>query len=121
MVIDGWPSPVHTAWNRPGAEVAEGQDAMTEYVEKAGLRLDPLFEAFIEQEALPGTGIAPDVFWTALAGLLHDFTPRNRALLKTREDLQARIDTFEFEHRGKRRDAAEVRSFLEAIGYLVPE
>jgi malate synthase len=94
---------------------------MTQYVAKEGLQVDPLFEAFIASEALPGTGITPDAFWKGLAGIVRDFTFRNRALLARRSELQARIDAHERENRGKPRDPARTRAFLEEIGYLVPE
>ena len=31
---------------------------------------------FISDEALPGSGVEPDVFWKGLADLIHDCGPR---------------------------------------------
>lgn len=84
------------------------------------LLVDPALFDFIEAEALPGTGIEAALFWDGLARLMAEFTPQNRALLEKRDAIQARIDVWEREHRG-RRDAAAYRRFLEEIGYLVPE
>jgi malate synthase len=75
----------------------------------------------IEQEALPGTGIAPDAFWSALSSLLHELGPRNRALLAERDALQAKIDAWHAERRGQPHDAAGYAAFLREIGYLLPE
>jgi malate synthase len=80
----------------------------------------PLYE-FIENEALPGSGVDRDAFWAGFAGLLADFTPRNRDLLERREELQAQIDAWHKERVGQPHDAATYRAFLEEIGYLVPE
>ncbi|SMC93247.1 malate synthase [Fulvimarina manganoxydans] len=76
---------------------------------------------FIDEEALPGTGIAPDTFWSGLSAVLNDLAPKNRALIAKREDLQQKIDAFHVERRGKPIDPAEYRAFLEEIGYIVPE
>lgn len=66
---------------------------MTQRSDRAQLQVATVLARFIEDEALPGTGIAPDDFWAGFASLLHDFTPQNRALLARRADLQAQIDT----------------------------
>ncbi|MQT12688.1 malate synthase G [Segnochrobactrum spirostomi] len=84
------------------------------------LLVDPALFDFIEAEALPGTGVEAALFWDGLARLMAEFTPKNRALLEKRDALQATIDAWEREHRG-RRDPGAYRRFLEEIGYLVPE
>ncbi|HWA61292.1 MAG TPA: malate synthase G [Caulobacteraceae bacterium] len=85
------------------------------------LSVDPTLQAFVEQELLPGTGIAPAAFWSALEGVLADFTPRNAALLKRRDELQDQIDAWWRARRGKPLDVAEETAFLREIGYLEPE
>ncbi|WP_207483485.1 malate synthase G [Arenibaculum pallidiluteum] len=77
--------------------------------------------AFIETEALPGTGIEAARLWASLDAILHDLAPRNRALLARRDELQARIDAWYQERRGKDIDLGEYKAFLQEIGYLVPE
>src|SRR3712207_9370115 len=54
--------------------------------------VDPKLKAFVEEEALPGTGIEPAAFWFGFSSLLRELTPENRRLLRRRDDLQARID-----------------------------
>jgi malate synthase len=82
---------------------------------RAGLSVDDRLAAFVEAEALPGTGIAPDTFWQGAADIFARFAPENRSLLTRREELQAAIDARYAA--GEAVDAA----FLTAIGYLVPE
>jgi malate synthase len=90
-------------------------------VARAGLQVDGRLAAFVEDRALPGTGIAPADFWASFAAILADLTPVNRALLATRDRLQAQIDDWHRAHRGRQHDPATYRTFLEEIGYLVPE
>jgi malate synthase len=94
---------------------------MSVRVDRAGLQVDAELAAFLEEEALPGTGVAPDAFWQGFARLVADLTPRNRALLARREELQAKIDAWHIERRGRPHDHAAYKAFLEQIGYLVPE
>ena len=94
---------------------------MTRYVERAELRVAGALASFIETRALPGTGVAGADFWTGLSALVHDLGPKNRALLKTRADLQARIDAWHIANRAELFDADAYQQFLRDIGYLVPE
>ncbi len=86
-----------------------------------GLQIAAPLHAFIEGEALPGTGVAADAFWSGLAALLRDLTPRNRALLARRDEIQAQVDAWHAGHRGQPADPAAYEAFLRAIGYLLPE
>jgi malate synthase len=85
------------------------------------LKIAGVLHAFIEQEALPGSGVEPVAFWAGLEALIAEFAPRNRALLERRDELQARIDAWWREHKGQAFDIAAHTSFLRDIGYLVPE
>ena len=85
------------------------------------LEVAPVLREFIEAEALPGTGIAPGAFWTALQGILQQMAPRNAALLAERDALQAKLDAWHRAHPAKPIDAAAYTEFLTEIGYLLPE
>ena len=85
------------------------------------LTLDDTLKTFVEAELLPGTGVAADTFWAGLEQILAEFTPRNATLLARRDALQAQIDAWWKDHRGKPFDVAEQKAFLTQIGYLVPE
>ncbi|MFA7670291.1 MAG: malate synthase G, partial [Burkholderiaceae bacterium] len=76
---------------------------------------------FIESEALPGTGVSPETFWSGFDALVHDLTPRNRELLAQRDQLQARIDEWHRANPGPIKDAAAYENFLREIGYLQAE
>ena len=88
-----------------------------------GLSIDAALYAFVTDEAIPGTGVAPEAFWSGLSALLAEFAPRNAALLATRDALQAKIDAWYQAHPGKPADAAAqaaYEAFLTEIGYLQP-
>jgi malate synthase len=91
---------------------------MSVYVDRSGLKVADLLDAFVEAEALPGTGVEPERLWEGLAAILSRFAPINRALLAKRDDLQAKIDAW---HEGNPFDQAAYEAFLREIGYLVPE
>ncbi|CAN7497687.1 malate synthase G [Trinickia sp. LjRoot230] len=85
-----------------------------------GLRVAAALSRFIEDEAMPGTGIDAATFWHGFSALVHDLAPQNRALLAERDRLQAALDEWHRAHPGPVRDLAAYRAFLEQIGYLVP-
>jgi len=94
---------------------------MTQMVERAGLSVAQELAGFIEDEALPGTGLEASAFWRGVADIFARFAPRNKALLATRDALQARIDGWHAARPGQPIDAAAYQAFLREIGYLVPE
>jgi len=75
---------------------------------------------FIEDQVLPGTGVASATFWKGFDAIVHDLAPKNLALLAERDRLQAEMDRWHKAHPGPIRDMAAYRKFLEEIGYLVP-
>nr|VFK77982.1 MAG: malate synthase [Candidatus Kentron sp. SD] len=94
---------------------------MTERITKNTLQIaKPLFDLVVE-EIIPGTGIDPDAFWQSLWEIVRDLGPENKALLEKRDELQARIDAWHRENKGKPIDRKAYRQFLQTIGYLVPE
>ncbi len=86
-----------------------------------GLQVDTALAAFVNDRALPGTGVDPATFWSGFAALLAELAPKNRALLAKREDLQARIDAWHRDHRKHVHDHEAYKAFLTEIGYLLPE
>jgi malate synthase len=94
---------------------------MTEYVERAGLKVAVVMAEFIECEMLPGTGIESNVFWQGCAEFVNRFHDRNRALLETRQQLQAAIDDFHRMDIGSEFGEHGYLEMLLRIGYTVPE
>jgi malate synthase len=94
---------------------------MTAYVDRDGLRVDPVLADFLEQKALPDTGVSAADFWAGFSALIHEKGPKNRALVAKREVIQEQIDSWHVANRGKDHDAVAYKAFLTEIGYLVPE
>lgn len=94
---------------------------MTQRIQHHGLQVAANLSQFIEQEALPGSGLDADAFWKGFAALVHDLAPKNRALLAERDRLQAELDRWHRAHPGPIADPAAYRQFLESIGYLLPQ
>ncbi|MEM9878351.1 MAG: malate synthase G, partial [Pseudomonadota bacterium] len=93
---------------------------MNDYVDKSGLAVAQPLAEFIDECALPGSGISAQDFWPALRTFLQTFAAENAALLETRQALQKRLDAWHTEHPGKP-DRGLYKAFLEEIGYLLPE
>ena len=94
---------------------------MTESVQAGRLQVAKQLFDFINQEALPDSGVAQQDFWEGLDALIHDLGPRNRELLAKRDALQSQIDAWHRERQGQPIDQASYEGFLKEIGYLVPE
>jgi len=92
-----------------------------ERVAVGGLKVTKILHDFVVNEVIPGTGIEAASFWRGLDRIVHDFAPRNRALLQKRDELQAKIDDWYRGRRGQPFDEAAHKTFLADIGYLVPE
>jgi malate synthase len=76
---------------------------------------------FINDEAIPGTGLDPQTFWSGVDTLIHELAPINCKLLAKRDSLQAKIDAYHTERKGEPHNAQEYKTFLKEIGYLLPE
>jgi len=90
-------------------------------VDRHGLSVATELAAFIEDRALPGTGVTTETFWSGFAALIGENTPKNRALLEKRDEIQSTLDAWHRENRDKPHDHEAYKSFLEKIGYLIPE
>jgi malate synthase len=89
-------------------------------IEKHGLAIDEALHAFLVEEAIPGSGIEPEHFLEGFSRIVHELAPKNRALLKTRDALQEKLDEW-YRKNGAPNDSAAYEAFLREIGYLLPE
>ncbi|KAA9007900.1 malate synthase G [Histidinibacterium aquaticum] len=94
---------------------------MTDRVDRDGLQVAAELATFIEERALPGTGVEAGDFWSGFSKLVRDFAPRNAELLEKRVDIQERIDAWHQDRAGQPEDPEAYESFLREIGYLVDE
>jgi malate synthase len=94
---------------------------MTERVATGNLRVAKVLYDFVNNEALPGTGIDPDSFWAGVDKVVADLGPKNQDLLARRDELQAQIDKWHRQRVIEPIDEVAYRQFLEEIGYLQPE
>ena len=89
-------------------------------IEAAGLKVASILHAFVD-EALPGTGVSADAFWSGFADMVRSLAPRQAALLAHRDTLAAKIDEWHASQRTGHHDAEAYSAFLHSIGYLLPE
>ncbi|WP_111894160.1 malate synthase G [Acinetobacter sp. MB5] len=91
---------------------------MTARIQKGKLAIAKELYDFIENEALPGSGLDSDSYWKGFEQIVVDLSPKNKALLAKRDDLQAKIDEW---HRNNSFELEAYKAFLKEIGYLLPE
>ncbi|WP_404343364.1 malate synthase G [Pseudoalteromonas mariniglutinosa] len=92
---------------------------MTSTLSLHGLTVEQSLADFVEQQLLPGTGIASGHFWQGFANIINELTPINNALLNKRQQLQQKIDQYHQQY--TQWDAERYHAFLTEIGYLVEE
>ena len=91
---------------------------MTARIQKGKLAIAKELYDFIENEALPGSGLDSDTYWKNFEQVVVDLSPKNKALLAKRDELQAKIDEW---HRNNTFELEAYKAFLTEIGYLLPE
>ena len=94
---------------------------MTDRISVNGLQVAPSLYRFVQDKVLPGTGLDPAAFWKGFDSIVTELAPRNIALLAERDRLQTELDTWHKANPGPIKNMVAYRSFLEKIGYLVPQ
>ena len=94
---------------------------MATRIDKAGLQVADELARFVEERALPGTGLSADAFWQGMAAVYARFAPENAALLTKRDTIQAEIDAWHEKRAGTPIDSEAYQAFLREVGYLVDE
>ena len=75
---------------------------------------------FLENEVLVGLDITKEHFWSSFEKIVSEFSPRNKALLQKREDIQSQIDNWHIDHKDEDFNLEKYKAFLTDIGYLAP-
>ncbi|EJO37315.1 malate synthase G [Acinetobacter radioresistens] len=91
---------------------------MTARIQKGKLAIAKELYDFIENEALPGSGLDSETYWKNFEQVVVDLSPKNKALLAKRDEIQAKIDEW---HRNNEFELEAYKAFLKEIGYLLPE
>ena len=73
---------------------------------------------FINEELLKDTNISSEKFWEGFDKVVHELAPKNKELLKIREDLQKKIDNWHIANKGNEINLEEYKKFLKKIDYL---
>src|SRR5260370_21672208 len=84
------------------------------------LVIDKVLYDFVNQEAMPGTGVQERPFWSGFSALVRALTPRNAELLRRRDELQSKIDAWHRQIPGAAFDRVRYKAYLLEIGDLVP-
>jgi len=93
---------------------------MTQTVKLSGLTINQNLFDFIEQEALPESGLSSSQFWQNFADIINDLSDDNAKLLAKRDDLQAQIDNWHKDNFSDKFNFSNYKQFLTDIGYLAP-
>ncbi|MBE0370186.1 malate synthase G [Pseudoalteromonas aurantia] len=91
---------------------------MSMTTQQSGLTIDRQLFDFVNMQALPGTDIEQETFWSGFAKLIETLSPINKQLLFKRDKLQSQID--EYHKSNPVWNGDKYRTFLVDIGYLVP-
>ena len=92
---------------------------MQNYIQRGRMQIAAILDTFINEQALPGSGVEQDKFWQGFESVLAEFVGQNKALLATRDKLQAQID--DYHQAGNSPTGEQYKLFLQEIGYLQPE
>ena len=96
---------------------AEKQDSNSDPI---SITISHHLKDFLENEVLDGLDITKEHFWTSFENIINEFSPRNKALLDKREDIQSQIDSWHIDRKDVDFNSEEYKTFLTDIGYIAP-
>ncbi len=85
------------------------------------LKIDENLIKFINDEAIPGTGLDSNHFWKEFSNVVHELAPKNKNLIKKREEIQKKIDDWHLSNKDSTLDKNKYTEFLKSINYIVEE
>ena len=90
-------------------------------IDKNGLKISSKLFDFINNEAIPGTGIKIEEFWNNFEKTVHELAPINKNLIEKREKIQKKINDWHKQNAGNELNKKEYTKFLKSISYIVEE
>jgi len=88
------------------------------YIDVNNLKISSELLEFVNEELLKGTDIKPEKFWLGFDKCVHELSPKNKELIKIREEIQKKIDDWHIKNKGNEIKIEEYKKFLKEIGYL---
>tara|TARA_B100000780_G_scaffold89354_1_gene61674 strand:+ start:2632 stop:4791 length:2160 start_codon:yes stop_codon:yes gene_type:complete len=93
----------------------------TNYKSVNSLKVSEDLLSFVNNELLKDSGIIPEKFWLGFDEAVHSLAPKNKELIKTRENLQKKIDDWHVKNKGIEIKIDKYKKFLKEIEYLKDE
>jgi malate synthase len=90
-------------------------------IKQGNLKIERGIFDLINNEILPKTEISQNEFWKSFENIIETLTPINKELLKTRDDLQKKIDNWYKTNKYDSTNLDKYKNFLKEIGYLVEQ
>ena len=91
------------------------------YIKINTLKVSENLLKFVNEELLKDTDISSEKFWHGFEKTVNELAPKNKDLIKFREDLQKKIDDWHIKNKGKNLNLDEYKNFLNEIDYLKEE
>ncbi len=88
------------------------------YIEINSLKVSEVLFNFVNNELLKDTEVSSKEFWSKFDKVVHELAPKNKELIKIRDDLQKKIDEWHVKNRGNQINISEYKKFLKEIDYL---
>ena len=84
----------------------------TKYVSVNKLKISENLLSFVNDELLKDTDISPEKFWLGFDSAVHELAPENKKLIKTREQLQEKINNWHIKNKGQEIKLDKYKKFL---------
>ena len=88
------------------------------YIDVNNLKISSELLDFVNEDLLKGTDIKPEKFWSGFDICVHELSPKNKELIKIRENIKKKIDEWHIKNKGNEIKIEEYKKFLKEIGYL---
>ena len=82
----------------------DGRIRKGKIIDKNDLKISSTLFEFVNNEAIPGTNIKSEEFWSKFSKIVHQLSPINKALIEKRDSIQKKIDEWHKSNKGKEFD-----------------